>query len=111
MKFLLDANISWRLKRLIEVEFPDCTHIGEVFPDETTPDFTIWRYAQSENYAIITLDNDFNELSLTFMSEPKIILLKLKNESNQVIADKLIHSKVALLDFISQNDKFVFELF
>ncbi len=111
MKFLLDANISWRVKKLIEREFLDCIHIREVFLDETTTDITIWRYAKSENYSIITLDNDFNELSLTFMSDPKIILLKLKNESNQTIAEKLIYSKDAILEFISQKDKFVFELF
>ncbi len=111
MKFILDANISWRVKKLIEGEFPHCIHIRDVFPDETTPDITIWRYAKSENYSIITLDNDFNELSLTFMCEPKIILLKLKNESNQAIANKLIHSKEAILNFISQKDKFVLELF
>jgi hypothetical protein len=62
MKLLLDANISWKLIKILTPVFSECTHVGLI--DLTVPakDIDIWNYASENEYIIITKDNDFLDL-------------------------------------------------
>ena len=59
MKLLLDANLSWRLVRLLKSEFPEITHITNKGLNESSSDIAIWEYARRNNYSIVTNDEDF----------------------------------------------------
>ncbi|MCE2962730.1 MAG: DUF5615 family PIN-like protein [Chitinophagales bacterium] len=103
MKFLLDENISWRMVKLLEQEIGNCVHVSEIFGDNAPLDISIWDYAKSNHLTIITIDNDFRDLSQYHMSLPKVIHLKVHNEPNKRIAQKIIDSKNLIEDFIQMS--------
>jgi predicted nuclease of predicted toxin-antitoxin system len=111
MKFILDANISWRLIRVLEAELGEVIHSENIPIHQPADDFAIWTYAKSNQYSIITLDSDFHEMALLNKCEPKIIHLRFKNESNHFISEKLINSKEEIFHFLNHSNQFVFEIF
>ena len=48
---------------------------------EAASDRTIWQRAKDDGYVIVTRDADFEELSFVLGQPPKIIWLKIKNQS------------------------------
>jgi predicted nuclease of predicted toxin-antitoxin system len=111
MTFILDENLSWRIAKLIQSEFPDCIHIIDIFDDTSPLDISIWNYAFENNMAIITIDNDFNILSKFYNSLPKIIHLQVHNESNKAIANRLISHAEEINKFISNENLFLLEIY
>jgi len=97
MKFLLDANVSWRLLSILEEHFGECNHVDNI-PELEFPakDAKIWQYAKDNGYTIITRDNDFNDIIAIKGFPPKIIWLRTGNCSRKYTADLLIRSKQAI---------------
>ncbi len=58
MKLLFDQNISFRLLRKIEVQFPEAKQVKEVGLENST-DMQIWEYAKVNHFTIVTFDADF----------------------------------------------------
>ena len=63
MKLLLDENLSRRIIPTLQVAFPESSQVALLDLNSST-DLEIWKYAKKENYAIVTQDADFHELSL-----------------------------------------------
>lgn len=63
MKFILDANISWPLIKLIEIDFVDVIHAKDIPISQPADDLSIWNFAKQNQYSIITLDYDFHEMA------------------------------------------------
>jgi len=59
VKVLLDENLSWRLKKILEAEFEEIKHVTEVQNNTLLSDESIWSYALQNNFLIITNDDDF----------------------------------------------------
>lgn len=89
MKLLIDANISWRIVRMLKPIF-DTVHVDATNLQVPATDAEIWHYAKSNEMTIVTNDEDFLNLSLLYGFPPKIILLRLGNQRTQVIADAII---------------------
>jgi predicted nuclease of predicted toxin-antitoxin system len=78
MKLLFDHNVSPRLiERLADV-FPVASHVQIVGLDQAT-DIDVWEYARIHNFAIVTKDMDFNDLSIIRGFPPKVIWLRTGN--------------------------------
>jgi predicted nuclease of predicted toxin-antitoxin system len=60
MRLIADENISWRLKKLIPQW--DILPSNEIKFNQRLTDLMIWRYAKSNQYTILTFDEDFIEL-------------------------------------------------
>ena len=90
MKLLLDANVFWRLAAKLKQHFEECIHVDRVGMHIPTKDFEIWNYALSNNFIIVTNDEDFLNLLNVKGFPPKIVLLKTGNQSNNYILDLLI---------------------
>ncbi|MEY4191738.1 MAG: hypothetical protein RIR17_2474 [Planctomycetota bacterium] len=84
MKLLFDQNISPRLPKLLNDLFPGSSHVLDLNLAMAT-DSEIWNYALSNNYIIVTKDDDFNNLSVLLGSPPKVILLAVGNCSTDEI--------------------------
>jgi len=102
MKLLFDQNISFRLvKRIIDL-FPEAKQIKELGLENTT-DFEIFEYAKKHNYAIVTFDADFCNISTLKGFPPKIIWLKTGNTTTQNL-ELLLREKQELIKiFLSEN--------
>jgi predicted nuclease of predicted toxin-antitoxin system len=78
MKLLFDHNLSPRLVQRLHDRYPTTTHVVLVGL-ERAPDLTVWTYAQTHDYMIVTKDSDFNDVSVVRGFPPKIIWLHLGN--------------------------------
>jgi predicted nuclease of predicted toxin-antitoxin system len=111
MKFLLDANVSWRLTLVLKEHFGECTHVDNIaeliFPAK---DSKIWQYAKDNGFTIITRDNDFNDLVAVKGFPPKIVWLRTGNHSWKVTADLLVRSKQLIKEFLQSDEYGVLEI-
>ena len=112
MKLLLDANISWRLVPILKELFGECVHADDI-PELEFPakDTKIWQYAKDNEYAVITQDNDFNDLLSIKGFPPKIIWIKTGNCSRKLLVDILIRSKQSIYNFLESEEYGLLEIF
>jgi predicted nuclease of predicted toxin-antitoxin system len=70
MKLLVDANLSWRLTKILENEFAGIKHVEQTDLPIPATDIQIWDFARSNGYIILTNDEDFLNLLLQKGSDP-----------------------------------------
>jgi predicted nuclease of predicted toxin-antitoxin system len=63
LKLLFDANPSPKLVRRLAELFPDSTHVFERRREKLTSDESIWTYAATNGFIIVTADADFVRLA------------------------------------------------
>jgi predicted nuclease of predicted toxin-antitoxin system len=96
MKLLLDENLSRRLVPFLQHSYPGTSQV--VLLDlEAASDRTIWQRAKDDGYVIVTRDADFEELSFVLGQPPKIIWLKVKNQS-RVTTLKILNDNYAVIE-------------
>ena len=98
MKLLLDENISSKLVKFLTKDFPESSHIDYLKMQGTT-DTNIWNYALTENYIIVSKDNDFRQRSFLFGSPPKVIWLSVGNGGTEIIKELLLKNVMTIHDF------------
>lgn len=103
MKLLFDENISYRIVKKIQLEFPEVSHV-KFHNLLKTDDLLVWEFSKSEGYTIITNDSDFNDFSLVWIFPPKIIWLRTGNTSTKHIVELLKAKKQVICDFINETD-------
>lgn len=111
MKLLLDANVSWRLCANLKSHFEVCLHVDFIGLNVPAKDIEIWNYALSNNFIIITNDEDFLNFSNIKGFPPKVVLLKTSNQSNNYIEELLIKHKHDIKSLNESNDYGILELF
>src|SRR5262249_24959906 len=78
MKLLFDQNLSPKLVNRLADLFPDSTHVQSVGLDGSDDNQT-WEPARLNGLAIVSKDEDYNNLSVIRGSPPKVIWLQLGN--------------------------------
>jgi predicted nuclease of predicted toxin-antitoxin system len=109
LKLLLDANLSHRLVDLLAADFPELAHVRLVGAPNAT-DTEIWVYAQAHGYDLVTQDADFRDLQLAKGSPPKVVWLRLGNQSTMRIAATLRLHKEAIRTFLADVERECLEL-
>ena len=93
MKLLFDENLSPKLPQLFAVQFPGSLHLRDCGLKGAT-DKTIWEYARSNGFILISKDSDFYQRSLLYGSPPKLVWLRLGNcTRDDVVALLTIHEQ------------------
>ncbi|RIV20469.1 hypothetical protein DYU11_20700 [Fibrisoma montanum] len=87
MKLLLDANLSYRLVKKLAYTFPDCLHVTKTGLPIPAEDIAIWQWARVNNRIIVTNDDDYYNLANTYGFPPKVVLLRLGNQSSASVAE------------------------
>jgi predicted nuclease of predicted toxin-antitoxin system len=72
VKLLFDQNLSHRLVPLLADVFPGSEHVRNVGLREAD-DETVWSFAATDGFMIVTKDEDFHARSLLRGFPPKII--------------------------------------
>ncbi|WP_276381521.1 DUF5615 family PIN-like protein [Flavobacterium sp. H4147] len=111
MKLLLDANISWRIAKLVENDFPNCFHSKDIQITQPAKDNEIWEFARKNDFTILTHDDDFEKLLLLKGVPPKVIILKTFNKNTQQLAELLISKKEIIESFISNDQLMILEIY
>ena len=101
MKLLLDENLSRRLVPFLLHDYPGSSHVS-LLGLESASDVDVWNTAKAQDFVIVTRDADFEELSLVWGQPPKVIWLKIKNQTRvatlKVLLDHQSMIETALID-------------
>lgn len=111
MKLLLDANISWRLVKLLQEKGIDSVHVEQTFLPVPATDRSVWQYALTENQIIVTNDEDFLNMSNLYGFPPKVILIKTGNMRTAYLVDLIIKHYSAIADFANAADAGLLEIY
>jgi len=110
MKLLLDENLSRRVVPFIQQDYPDSSQISLLNMEHST-DKEIWDYAKSQGYTIVTKDADFLDMSLLYGQPPKIIWLKIGNQSKAVMINALMENRIEIERVLMTEDKACVEIY
>lgn len=103
MKLLLDQNISYRIVKKITHHFPNCVHVSNHNLDDTE-DPDIWEFAKKNDFAIVTFDSDFYDISIISGIPPKIIWLRTGNLTTNELAEVLIKNRKRIESFLKNEE-------
>ena len=109
MKLLLDENLSRRVVPFIQDRYPGSTQVS-LIGMEQADDKDIRQYAIDNNFVITTKDADFYEMNMLYGQPPKIIWLKLGNQSKVFTIKALLDSYEAINQVLLIDDKACIEL-
>jgi predicted nuclease of predicted toxin-antitoxin system len=98
LKLLFDQNLAPRLAVTLSDLFPDSAHVRALGMAEAD-DLGIWVHAKESGFAIISKDNDFQQMSFVFGAPPKIIWLRLGNCTVIEVEDAIRKNASRILDF------------
>ena len=98
MKLLFDQNLSPKLVNRLADLFPGSSHVQSVGLD-CAGDDQVWEHARLNGFAIVTKDEDYNNLSVVRGSPPKVIWLRVGNGPTSSIVALLRSRRGDLLAF------------
>ena len=110
MKLLLDANVSWRLIKPLKKYFEIIEHVDSNQLISPARDSEIWKYAKSNNFIILTNDDDFLNLSISKGYPPKVVLLRSGNQSTVKIKNLIIQHIDAISRLYNEDKIGVLEI-
>lgn len=111
MKFLIDANISYRLVRLLNNKAIESIHVSKTGLPHPAKDSQIWDFAKQNNYSILTFDADFKILENVRGYPPKLILLNTGNSSTNYIFKLIIEKFKEIEIFIREDSHGILEIY
>ncbi len=89
MKLLFDENLSPKLPRLLESQFPGSAHVRDCGL-KGHPDDAIWNYARANGFTVVSKDGDFYQRSLLLGAPPKLVWLCVGNCTRQQLLELLL---------------------
>jgi len=110
ISLLLDANLSWRSIVILKIHFDDCCHVDDIGLPMPAKDTEIWNYAQKREMLIVTNDEDFLQLSTIKGFPPKVLLLRMGNQSRKFTEQTLINMKDQIKAFVESYEHGILEL-
>ena len=104
MRLLFDQNISFRIEKKLSLIFIESKHVSNLGLMDVN-DIDIWNYAKTENYAIVTFDSDFYDISIINGCPPKIIWIRKGNLTTNQFVELLEKKHLIIRNFISNPEK------
>ena len=98
MKLLFDQNLAPRLVAALSDLFPESVHVRDLGMAEAD-DRDIWVHARDSGFAIVSKDNDFQQMSFVFGAPPKVIWIRRGNCSVAEIEEVLRTNASRILEF------------
>lgn len=109
MKLLLDENLSRRIVPFIQDSYPGSIQVA-LIGLERVDDRLIRQYAIDNDYIITTKDADFYEMSLIHGQPPKIVWLKMGNQSKTATIKILLDNQQAIEQALIIDNKACIEI-
>jgi predicted nuclease of predicted toxin-antitoxin system len=88
MRLLFDQNLSHRLIEMLGDLFPGSQHVRLIGMAEAE-DLSIWDYAKSHDFVIVTYDSDYADWNKLRGAPPQIVWLRCGNTATAQIEAKL----------------------
>ncbi len=103
MKLLFDENLSPRLVALLRADHPGCKHVRDVGL-RGAADERIWEFARSNDFVVVSKDNDFRQRSFVAGAPPKVVWLDVGNDGTAAVSALLTRSRALLTAFEADSD-------
>ncbi len=103
MKLLFDQNLSPKLVDRLADLFPGSAHVDPLGMGQAD-DTLLWQFAESNDFAIVSKDEDFNLMSVARGFPPKVIWLLLGNCSTAEVETALRGQHAAIERFANDPD-------
>lgn len=103
MKLLFDQNLSFRLVRELQHEFPESLHVRDIGLAEAT-DADVWRYGKQYDLILVSKDTDFQQRALLYGAPPKVVWLRIGNCSTQQVVDLLRQKSRLICEFAQDQE-------
>lgn len=100
---LLDENLAIRLVAALAQLCPNCAHVADQGLSGGS-DLAIWRYARDHSLAIVTKDQDFQQLSVFYGAPPKVIWILSGNCSTQHVLNLLQRRRAEIGRFLAEEE-------
>jgi predicted nuclease of predicted toxin-antitoxin system len=101
MILLLDANLLWRLSKVLEDPNHEVEHVNRVVLPDPASDEKIWEYTRTHGSTIVTKEHDFIRVSETRSTPPPVVIIRRQNMPwrfyDELIRDKLPEIEKAIL--------------
>jgi predicted nuclease of predicted toxin-antitoxin system len=110
MKLLFDQNLSFKLCQRLRDVFPSTSQVRLLGLAEAD-DATIWDYAGSKAFTLVTQDADFAEMATLRGPPPKVIWLRCGNQPTAVIEEKLRRQASAIAAFDLEGEAVCLEIY
>ncbi|HEV2435615.1 MAG TPA: DUF5615 family PIN-like protein [Verrucomicrobiae bacterium] len=110
MKLLFDQNLSFKL----------CDRLADLFSDsnqvrraglEKADDRTIWEFAKTNGFTIVSQDSDFADMAALYGSPPKVIWLRCGNQTSEFIEKLFRDHADAIIAFAADTSAACWELY
>jgi predicted nuclease of predicted toxin-antitoxin system len=105
--FLIDENLSRRLKVILAPIFPNCSHVAD-FSLLRADDDAIHARAKAEGLALLSRDDDFRGLVERYGAPPKLVFVRLGNVSTIEVAEAIALQQNEFNTFLSSAEDWVF---
>lgn len=103
MNLIFDQNISLRICKKVQSHFLGCLHVSDC-ELSNTDDSKIWEFAKRNDFAIVTYDSDFYDMSIVNNEHIKIILLRKSNLRTDALAQLLVKHKELIKSFFDGKE-------
>jgi predicted nuclease of predicted toxin-antitoxin system len=103
VKLLFDENLSPFLAGRLRDVFPDSTHVDHLGLG-SADDEQVWLAARKGDYAIITKDADFQDLSTLRGAPPKVVWIRRGNCSSRDVEEILRRHAGAITDCLANPE-------
>lgn len=110
MKLLFDQNLSFKLCQAIADLFPESSHVAHLGLSEAA-DRVLWHFAKTNGFTIVSQDVDFAEMATLLGSPPKVIWLRVGNQSTAAITGLLRSHATTIVSFGNDNDTACLEIY
>ena len=111
MKLLLDANVSYRLVKRLAPLVNDCLHVTRTGLTHPADDIAIWHWAKRGNWIIVTNDDDYYHLANLYGFPPKVVLLRMGNQSSLSVMNTLVNHIGDIAALVDSTEHGMLELF
>lgn len=101
MKFLCDVHIPYKLVKAINNVGYECIHINNILDKWFTKDKVISKYADENDFIIMSKDSDFRNNFFINNTPKKLLKINLGNISNEILINLISKN----IDFIEQINK------
>jgi len=87
MKFIIDAQLPFRLKKWLLANGYDALHTDNLPKKHLTPDMEIIKFADKENRIVITKDSDFFQHHILHGKPRRILMIITGNIKNRKLLE------------------------
>ncbi|MDR6967235.1 putative nuclease of putative toxin-antitoxin system [Flavobacterium arsenatis] len=100
---------SYKLSKRIENLGFECIHVNFILEKWFTTDTEIAKFADENNYILISKDADFKNSFLVNKTPKKLIKINLGNISNTELI-LIFEKNIGLFEELAKNDSFILEI-